>query len=70
MTALLIRGKDLNEVSGELKVSRETARTHLKHIFDKTGARRQADLVRLILRGPAGLATGQNAVLMKSHPFG
>jgi DNA-binding CsgD family transcriptional regulator len=26
-----------------------TARTHLEHIFEKTGVRRQAELVRLLL---------------------
>jgi DNA-binding CsgD family transcriptional regulator len=27
-----------------------TVRTHLAHVFDKTGTRRQAELVRLILQ--------------------
>jgi len=27
-----------------------TARAHLAHVFDKTGTRRQAELVRLILQ--------------------
>jgi DNA-binding CsgD family transcriptional regulator/PAS domain-containing protein len=61
--ALLIQGKDLKEVSAELQVSRETARTHLKRIFEKTGTRRQTELVHLVLRGPA-------VILMKNHPNG
>lgn len=36
------------EVAGVLGVSEETVRTHLKHVFAKTGTNRQADLVRLI----------------------
>ncbi len=32
-----------------------TARTHMKHILARTGARRQADLVRIIVTGPAML---------------
>jgi DNA-binding CsgD family transcriptional regulator/PAS domain-containing protein len=63
VTALLLQGKDLTEVSDELRVSRETTRTHLKHIFEKTGTRRQTDLMRLLLRSPAG-------ILIKNHPFG
>lgn len=36
------------EVAGVLGVSEETVRTHLKHVFAKTGTNRQADLVRLV----------------------
>lgn len=36
------------EVAQVLGVSEETVRTHVKHVFAKTGAKRQADLVRLI----------------------
>lgn len=36
------------EVATVLGVSEETVRTHLKHLFAKTGTNRQADLVRLI----------------------
>jgi DNA-binding CsgD family transcriptional regulator len=35
-------------VAQELGVSAATVRTHLKSLFEKTGVRRQADLVRLI----------------------
>ncbi|MFZ0558990.1 MAG: LuxR C-terminal-related transcriptional regulator [Methylovirgula sp.] len=33
-----------------LGISRATARTHLSHIFSKTDARRQAELVRLLMQ--------------------
>jgi len=36
------------EVASALRLSQATVRTHLRHVFEKTGARRQADLVKLI----------------------
>jgi DNA-binding CsgD family transcriptional regulator len=36
------------EVAEELGIARSTVRTHLLHIFSKTGTRRQAELVKLV----------------------
>jgi DNA-binding CsgD family transcriptional regulator len=36
------------EVAATLHLSQATVRTHLRHVFEKTGVRRQADLVKLI----------------------
>jgi DNA-binding CsgD family transcriptional regulator len=36
------------EVAAALRLSQATVRTHLRHVFEKTGVRRQADLVKLI----------------------
>jgi DNA-binding CsgD family transcriptional regulator len=36
------------EVAAALNLSQATVRTHLRHVFEKTGVRRQADLVKLI----------------------
>ena len=36
------------EVASVLGVSATTVRTHLQHIFAKTGTTRQADLVKLV----------------------
>jgi DNA-binding CsgD family transcriptional regulator len=36
------------EVASTLGVSQETTRTHLRHLFDKTNARSQSDLIRLV----------------------
>jgi len=55
MAALLVKGKTVKEISDELHISMATARTHLKHIFAKTGTHRQSDLVRLVLMSPATL---------------
>jgi DNA-binding CsgD family transcriptional regulator len=30
-------------------------RTHLQHVFQKTGTRRQAELAQLLIRGPLQL---------------
>jgi DNA-binding CsgD family transcriptional regulator len=49
----LLAGRTLEELSGELGISIHTARTHLKHILAKTETRRQSELVRLLLLGPA-----------------
>lgn len=48
----LVSGEDLSGAADVLGVSMNTARTHLKRIFQKTGTRRQAELVRLLLQSP------------------
>ncbi|MGW5318407.1 helix-turn-helix transcriptional regulator [Nocardia thailandica] len=45
----VLHGDGLAAVAEELSVSLHTARTHLQHIFTKTGTHRQAELVRLLL---------------------
>lgn len=47
----IVRGDGVRAVANRLNISVGTARTHLSHIFDKTGTRRQAELVSLLLRG-------------------
>jgi DNA-binding CsgD family transcriptional regulator/PAS domain-containing protein len=48
---LLSEGLSVNEVADRLRSSKNTVRSYLKAIFQKTGARRQASLVRVILMG-------------------
>jgi DNA-binding CsgD family transcriptional regulator len=38
-------------MAASLGVSLATVRTHIRALFDKTGVRRQAELVRLALAG-------------------
>jgi DNA-binding CsgD family transcriptional regulator len=45
------------EVAAALTLSPATVRTHLRHVFEKTGVQRQADLVKLITSYPASLLT-------------
>jgi DNA-binding CsgD family transcriptional regulator len=40
----------LKQVAGCLGISPQTAKTHLQHIFQKTGTSRQADLLALMWR--------------------
>lgn len=49
----LVAGDTLDICARSLGVSRETVRSHLRAIFAKTGVGRQADLIRLVLSGPA-----------------
>lgn len=47
--ALLIRdGLSLQDAASRLHISRNTARTHMKNVYAKTGVHRQAGLVRLL----------------------
>ncbi|HET6467359.1 MAG TPA: helix-turn-helix transcriptional regulator [Geminicoccaceae bacterium] len=48
----LARGLRLDEIAAQSRISRETARVHLKRILAKTGAHRQSELVRMIVGGP------------------
>jgi len=45
----------VEDAASNSNVTQETARTYLKRIFQKTGVRRQVDLVQLILSTPASL---------------
>jgi DNA-binding CsgD family transcriptional regulator len=52
----LLGGDTVEEAAASLDMARETARTHLKRIYRKTGATGQADLVRRLMEGPGRLA--------------
>ncbi|NOZ77974.1 MAG: helix-turn-helix transcriptional regulator [Acidobacteria bacterium] len=49
----LLAGKNLTEAANTLGLSRNTVHSQLSNIFRKTGAGRQSDLVRLVLRAIA-----------------
>jgi len=53
LASLLVQGMSLKEAAAELNVTENTARTHLKRIFDKTDTHRQGELVGLLLSGPS-----------------
>ena len=55
VTWRLAVGKTLAETSAELHISENTARTHLRSVFSKTGFTRQAQLVSAILGSVAML---------------
>jgi DNA-binding CsgD family transcriptional regulator len=52
---LLVGDFSLAEAAVQLGITQSTARTVLKRVLAKTGTRRQASLVRLLLSGPAQL---------------
>lgn len=58
VAALLARGFRLEEAADSLGIAYETVRKHLKQIFIKTSVSRQAELIRMLVTGPAGLALG------------
>jgi len=49
-TREILKADGLRAAADRLGISLTTARTHLARVFDKTGTRRQAELVRLILQ--------------------
>jgi DNA-binding CsgD family transcriptional regulator len=49
LAQLIAEGKDLSAAAESLGVSVNTVRTHLQRMFDRTGARSQAALVRALL---------------------
>ena len=70
----LVAGETLRAAAVKLSITYETARTHLKNIFGKTGTCRQAELVivivtalpRLHLTEPSGGLTQMNKSLASS----
>lgn len=56
MLDMLFDGCSVPQAARRLGVARSTARTHLQRLFDKTGARRQGDLLRLIAAPGTGCA--------------
>ena len=51
LTSLLLEGKSVEEAAAAMGVTVNTARTRLKRIYNKTGVRRQPELVRRLLLG-------------------
>ena len=64
----LVAGDKLQSAAVNLDISYETARGHLKNIFNKTGARRQAELVVLIIAAlPACLEGSRTAAINRGY---
>lgn len=56
LLTILFDGCSLPEAAARLGVARSTARTHLQRLFDKTGARRQAELLRTVALSTSAFA--------------
>lgn len=52
LVGALLVGTPLRDYAQANKIAMETTKTQLRHVFDKTGQRRQADLMRHILSNP------------------
>jgi DNA-binding CsgD family transcriptional regulator len=59
LASALVRGLTLAEFAHERSCSEHTVRTHLKRVLEKSGARRQSDLVRVLL-GSSALHLGSS----------
>jgi len=57
LTEALVNGRTLKEHAAQRDVSVNTVRSQLKGAVAKAGARRQSDLVRIVLTSPASAAT-------------
>jgi DNA-binding CsgD family transcriptional regulator len=53
LTEALVQGQSLRQYADARRVTMNTVRTQLKAATGKTGTRRQTDLVRIVLTGPA-----------------
>jgi len=49
VAALIVEGLALAEIAARMKITPNTARTHLDRVFEKTGVRTQSALVRVLL---------------------
>jgi DNA-binding CsgD family transcriptional regulator len=52
LAAWLAQGKSVHEAAAAMGITVNTARAYLKRIYDKTGVRRQPELVRVLLSLP------------------
>lgn len=57
LALLLTDGLSLDEAAEALRISKNTARAHLRAIFSKTGVTRQTTLVRLLLNSVASISS-------------
>lgn len=57
LAVALAAGHTVQETAVTLGITENTARTHLKRVLAKTETRRQGELVRLLVGGPAAMAS-------------
>jgi DNA-binding CsgD family transcriptional regulator len=63
---LLAQGMTLEEAAAARGVSMNTARSHLKHAFAKTGTGRQSELLRLVIAGVGAISEAERPDLAES----
>lgn len=62
LACAIASGRTPNEAASALGITVNTARWTLKQVFAKTGTRRQVELARLVLVGPASFVIGDGGV--------
>ena len=67
VASLLALGADMPLIAKRLGITANTARTHLKHIFNKTDTQSQGELIRRILTGPSAFMKGDSPGLASSN---
>src|SRR5262245_54759820 len=68
LTLHLVAGETLRSAEAKLGITYETARTHLKNIFGKTGTCRQAELVVVLVTAlPGCVRLGSNEQISGTH---
>lgn len=67
VAALIAAGLTPREISQQLKITEETARTVLKRVFQKAGISRQSELAALLGRAILGSAAPQRAPVEKNR---
>ena len=55
LSLLLVDGLSLDEAAAQMAIRKNTARAHLRAIFSKTGVKRQATLMRLLVNSVASI---------------
>jgi DNA-binding CsgD family transcriptional regulator len=63
----ILRGDRISTYANQAGITLNTAKTHLKQLFSKTEARRQADLVRLVLGNPVLWLVSRRSVAVRSR---
>jgi DNA-binding CsgD family transcriptional regulator len=58
---MIVQLGGVREVAPVLGIGESTVKTHLQHIFEKTGAGRQADLVKLVAGYMSPLTRGSQS---------
>mgnify|MGYP001807709808 CR=1 FL=1 len=56
----ILAGNDLAASAARRRITLHTARAHLRRLFEKTGTRRQAELMRLLLLCPRPVPTAED----------
>jgi DNA-binding CsgD family transcriptional regulator/PAS domain-containing protein len=69
IAVMVMQGQGLKPIADALSLSVTTVKTHLQHIFEKTGTHRQAELVRLLLTHDPVCRKASGSLAVTGGPF-